>query len=241
MLFYPSGAPKPTRIQGAFIDDKEVENLVRFVKKDGDDIYDTRITEFIDNNSNPEQVEKKKKGGSADEGDDDGTDPLLDDAIDYVIEYQTASATFLQSKLKVGYSRARRILDQIEEQGIISGYQGSKPRTVLVTRERWEELNSAPKSNGGKSSGGKTGNTDNSADDGDYDESYEDANDGYDEASDDGIEYVDDDSQEYDDEYEEDGEYEDDDAEYEDDDPEYEDDDSEYEDGDIEYEDEEDL
>ena len=140
MLFYPSGAPKPTRIQGAFVSDKEVENIVKFIKKDGETVYDESIIEKIDRANEPEQVTKK-------DDDDDGVDPLLEEAIEVVIENQTASTSFIQRKLKVGYARAGRIIDQIEERGIISKFQGSKPREVLMSRERWQELKMAPVSN----------------------------------------------------------------------------------------------
>ena len=73
--------------------------------------------------------------------DDDETDPLLNEAIQTVIETGQASTSFIQRRFKVGYARAGRIIDQMEERGIISGYQGSKPREVLMTKERWEELN----------------------------------------------------------------------------------------------------
>ena len=138
MLFYPTGAPKPTRIQGAFISDKEVENLVNFIKKDGDQIYDTGIMEKIDKANEPDKVDGA-------EGDDDNEDdPLLEEAIDMVVESQTASTSFIQRRFKVGYARAGRIIDQMEQRGIISGYQGSKPREVLMPKERWEELKMAP-------------------------------------------------------------------------------------------------
>lgn len=138
MLFYPTGAPKPTRIQGAFISDKEVENLVNFIKKDGDQIYDTGIMEKIDKANEPEKVD----GADAEEENED--DPLLEEAIDMVVESQTASTSFIQRRFKVGYARAGRIIDQMEQRGIISGYQGSKPREVLMPKERWEELKMAP-------------------------------------------------------------------------------------------------
>ena len=73
--------------------------------------------------------------------DDDETDPLLNEAIQTVIETGQASTSFIQRRFKVGYARAGRIIDQMEERGIISGYQGSKPREVLMSKERWEELN----------------------------------------------------------------------------------------------------
>ena len=137
MLFYPSGAPKPVRIQGAFISDKEVENIVKFLKKDGETEYDAGIIESIEKSGEPEKA-------AADEEDDDDTDPLLDDAIDLVVETGQASTSFIQRRFKVGYARAGRIIDQMEQRGIISGYQGSKPREVLMSKERWQELKMAP-------------------------------------------------------------------------------------------------
>lgn len=138
MLFYPTGYPKPVRLQGAFISDGEVENVVKFIKKDGDGIYDESIIEKIDRANEPEKV----PGTSDDE--DDGTDPLLDEAIELVVDTQKASTSFIQRRFKVGYARAGRIIDQMEERGIISGYQGSKPREVLMPKERWQELKMAP-------------------------------------------------------------------------------------------------
>lgn len=140
MLFYPSGAPKPTRIQGAFVSDKEVENIVKFIKKDGDMIYDTNIMEKIDKSAEPEQVSTNS------DDQDDQDDPLLEDAIELVVESQQASTSYIQRRFKVGYARAGRIIDQMEERGIISGYQGSKPREVLMTKQRWQELHEAPQS-----------------------------------------------------------------------------------------------
>ena len=137
MLFYPSGAPKPVRIQGAFISDKEVENIVKFLKKDGETEYDAGIIESIEKSGEPEKA-------ATDEEDDDDTDPLLDEAIDLVVETGQASTSFIQRRFKVGYARAGRIIDQMEQRGIISGYQGSKPREVLMSKERWQELKMAP-------------------------------------------------------------------------------------------------
>ena len=134
MLFYPAGASKPTRIQGAFVDDKEVEKIVDFIKSNGDTKYNEEIIESIEKANSPDKDVK-------DMTEDDDTDPLLDEAIETVIETQQASTSFIQRRFKVGYARAGRIIDQMEERGIISGYQGSKPREVLMTKERWEELN----------------------------------------------------------------------------------------------------
>ena len=133
MLFYPAGAPKPTRVQGAFVSDKEVEKIVDFVKNNGEATYNDDIIKQIENANSTD-----KEMDSNDE--DDDTDELLMDAIDVVVETGQASTSFIQRRFKVGYARAGRIIDQMEERGIISGYQGSKPREVLMSKERWEEL-----------------------------------------------------------------------------------------------------
>ena len=135
MLFYPSGAPKPTRVQGAFVSDKEVEKIVDFIKANGEVTYNEDIIEQIENAN---KTEKDLEAEQA--ADDDGTDPLLIEAIDTVVDTRQASTSFIQRRFKVGYARAGRIIDQMEERGVISGYQGSKPREVLMSKERWEEL-----------------------------------------------------------------------------------------------------
>ena len=144
MLFYPSGAPKPTRIQGAFVSDEEVEKIVSFVKSNGEAKYSEDILESIENNNKTD-----KEIAEESEADDD-TDPLLMDAIDVVVETGQASTSFIQRRFKVGYARAGRIIDQMEERGVISGYQGSKPRQVLMTPERLAELKmgTAPEAEG---------------------------------------------------------------------------------------------
>ncbi|MCI8273341.1 MAG: DNA translocase FtsK [Clostridia bacterium] len=133
MLFFPSGSPKPTRIQGAFVSDEEVEKIVSFVKSNGEAKYSEEILESIENSKSDKEISDKMKK-------DDDTDEYLEDAIEMVIETGQASTSFIQKKFKVGYSRAGRIIDQMEERGIISGHQGSKPRQVLMSKERWEEL-----------------------------------------------------------------------------------------------------
>ena len=134
MLFFPSGAPKPVRVQGAFVSDEEVEKIVDFVKQNGTANYSEDILETIENSN------KTEKELIQEQAEDDDTDPFLMDAIDAVVEQGTASTSFIQRRFKVGYARAGRIIDQMEERGIISGYQGSKPREVLITKERLEEL-----------------------------------------------------------------------------------------------------
>ncbi len=137
MLFYPSGAPKPVRIQGAFVSDGEVEKIVDFLKANGEAKYSEDIIDSIENSGKTD----KEVDSEAEEGDD--MDPLLMEAIDVVVETGQASTSFIQRRFKVGYARAGRIIDQMEERGVISGYQGSKPREVLLTKERLAELKMA--------------------------------------------------------------------------------------------------
>ena len=134
MLFFPSGAPKPSRVQGTFVSDEEVEKIVDFVKSNGTATYSEDILESIENNN------KTDKELAQEQATDDDTDPFLMDAIQTVVETGQASTSFIQRRFKVGYARAGRIIDQMEERGVISGYQGSKPREVLMTLEKLNEL-----------------------------------------------------------------------------------------------------
>lgn len=134
MLFFPAGAPKPSRVQGAFVTDDEVEKIVDFIKSNGIATYSEDILETIENSN------KTDKELAQEASDDDETDPFLMDAIQTVVETGQASTSFIQRRFKVGYARAGRIIDQMEERGVISGYQGSKPREVLMTLERLNEL-----------------------------------------------------------------------------------------------------
>ena len=133
MLYFPSGAPKPSRVQGAFVTDDEVEKIVDFVKSNGTATYSEDILESIENsNKSDKEISEKTE--------EDDTDAFLMDAIQIVVETGQASTSFIQRRFKVGYARAGRIIDQMEERGIISGYQGSKPREVLMTLDRLNEL-----------------------------------------------------------------------------------------------------
>ena len=140
MLFYPAGASKPARIQGAFVSDGEVEKIVGFIKANGTAKYNDEILKSIENNN------KSDKELAEEAADGDDTDPLLMEAMDTVVETGQASTSFIQRRFKVGYARAGRIIDQLEERGVISGYQGSKPRQVLMTPERLNELKMATNS-----------------------------------------------------------------------------------------------
>ena len=132
MLFSPIGTSKPIRVQGAFISDKEVEKIVDFLKASGEVNYSEDILEKIENNASGNDKEIKD--------DDDDTDDLLMEAIETVVETGQASTSFIQRRFKVGYARAARIIDQMEERGIISGFDGTKPRQVLISKENWEEM-----------------------------------------------------------------------------------------------------
>ena len=134
MLYFPSGAPKPSRVQGTFVSDEEVEKIVDFVKSNGTATYSEDILESIENNNKTDKELTQEKTA------DDDTDPFLMDAIQTVVETGQASTSFIQRRFKVGYARAGRIIDQMEERGVISGYQGSKPREVLMTLEKLNEL-----------------------------------------------------------------------------------------------------
>ncbi len=135
MLFNPVGAPKPSRLQGCFVSDDEVESVVEYIKGDHSSNYDDDIMTEIERQA---AMDKRQKiSQSDDEGDTD--DPMLNQAIDTVIEIGQASTSLLQRKLKLGYARAARLVDIMEERGIVGPYEGSKPRQVLLTKEAWLE------------------------------------------------------------------------------------------------------
>ena len=140
LLFYPVGIAKPQRIQGCFLSDKEVETVVDFIKKQEKSSYDDEVMNEIERQA---AMEKKKNGGAVSDSDDsDGeTDEMVPKAIEVVVDAQMASTTLLQRKLKLGYARAARIIDTLEERNIIGPYEGSKPRKVLVTKQQWYEMN----------------------------------------------------------------------------------------------------
>lgn len=133
MLYYPTGETKPLRVQGTFISEKEIEDIVENIKSNVEVSYSEDIIESIEKGG-------ANKGKDADGEDSGDADALLNDAIDLVMNVGQASASMLQRKFKIGYSRAGRIVDQMEARGLISGYDGSKPRHVLITKEEWQEL-----------------------------------------------------------------------------------------------------
>ncbi len=128
MLYYPVGSAKPVRLQGSFISDKEVENIVKYIKDHSGVKYHEDVIELIENESDHHTMN----------GDD--SDEFLPTAIELVVESGQASISMLQRRLRVGYARAARIVDQMEARGIIGGFEGSKPRQVLITKEQYQEM-----------------------------------------------------------------------------------------------------
>ncbi len=134
MLFAPVGASKPVRIQGCFLTDKEIEKVADFVKKSGELDYDESVINEIEKNA----VAEPKKGDDASGG---STDPMIEDAIKCVVEAGHASTSLLQRRLRLGYARAGRLIDEMEQLGIVGPHEGSKPRQVLMSYNQWLEKN----------------------------------------------------------------------------------------------------
>ncbi len=140
MLFAPLGQGKPKRVQGCFISDDEVQAVVNAIKSQSESDYSDEIMEQIE-----KRAEQSGKGGaaSADSGhaatDSDG-DELLPAAVEVILETGQASVSMLQRRLKLGYARAARIVDEMEERGIVGPFEGAKPRQLLITREQWQQM-----------------------------------------------------------------------------------------------------
>ncbi|MBR4858509.1 MAG: DNA translocase FtsK [Clostridia bacterium] len=137
MLFNPVTVSKPTRVQGCFISDAEVERVVNHIKSQAQTTYNEETIHEIE--AKAAAVENSKKKAADDDGDADW-DPMLNDAIEVVVNAGGASTTMLQKKLKLGYARASRVMDQLEEKGIVGPSEGAKPRTVLISKQQWYEM-----------------------------------------------------------------------------------------------------
>ncbi len=135
MLFLPVGAAKPVRIQGTFVTDEEISAVLNFIKSTSSEQYDEEMIAEMERRA---VAEKGGKGGDADEG-DNTRDPMFEQAVECVIEAGQASTSLLQRRCKLGYARAARIMDQMEQEGVIGPYEGAKPRSVLVTMAQWQE------------------------------------------------------------------------------------------------------
>ena len=136
MLYAPLGEGKPTRVQGCFISSDEIEAVIAHIKQTSTAEYNEEILEHIERQA--EQVDGKGGGASGDPGEDE--DEMIEEAIDVIMDCHQASTSMLQRRLKLGYSRAARIIDQIEERGIIGPFEGSKPRQILITKDEWQEM-----------------------------------------------------------------------------------------------------
>ena len=137
MLFNPVGSSKPTRVQGCFISDAEVERVVNHIKSQAQTTYNEETMHEIEAKAAAAENAKKK---TVDEDDESDWDPMLNDAIEVVVNAGGASTTMLQKKLKLGYARASRVMDQLEEKGIVGPSEGAKPRAVLLTKQQWYEM-----------------------------------------------------------------------------------------------------
>ena len=139
MLYAPIGTGKPLRVQGSFVSDEEREEVVRFIKQNSEAQYSDDIIAQIEKSA----AEADKKSGPAPEADKPAKsdyDELLPQAVDVILETKQASVSMLQRRLKLGYSRAARMVDQMEEMGIVGPFEGSKPRKILITKEQWQEM-----------------------------------------------------------------------------------------------------
>ena len=138
MLFMPVGASKPVRIQGTYVKDEEISRVLDFIKKGSPAEYDEEMIAEM------EKRAAQEKGGGKDSGSDDDSselDPMLKQAAEVVIDAGQASTSLLQRRCKLGYARAARIMDEMEQLGIIGPYEGAKPRAVLISRQQWIEMN----------------------------------------------------------------------------------------------------
>ena len=140
MLFNPMGVSKPSRVQGCFVSDREVEDVVKYVKNGGTAVYDEDILDDIEKLAAQEKGKKSADASGEEGGGFSGEDEMLPAAIECVVEMGQASTSLLQRKLKLGYARAARIIDQMEERGIVGPFEGSKPRQVLISKEQWLEM-----------------------------------------------------------------------------------------------------
>lgn len=137
MLFSPIGTTKPIRVQGCYVDDTEIENVIDFIKKNKAVEYDSDVLEQIEKNAIPES------GGKGSSDPDGELDPLMEEAIKCVVEAGQASTSMLQRRFRVGYARAGRLIDEMEQMGIIGPHEGAKPRQVLMTYQQWMERSMA--------------------------------------------------------------------------------------------------
>ena len=140
MLYAPIGTRKPTRIQGAFVSDEEREEVIQFIKNQASAEYDDEIMATIERAAEEKNAKQNEGNGGGKESNNSDYDELLPQAVDVIFDTKQASVSMLQRRLKLGYARAARIVDQMEELGIVGPFEGSKPRQVLITKEQWQEM-----------------------------------------------------------------------------------------------------
>ena len=141
MLFSPSGSGKPLRVQGCFVSDPEVEAVASYVKENYNTNYDQTVMDEIEKKAAQTGSSKPATASDPDpEEETTGGDEMLPAAVDVFMETGQASVSMLQRRLKLGYARAARIVDEMEEKGIVGPFQGSKPRAILITKEQWEAM-----------------------------------------------------------------------------------------------------
>ena len=136
MLYSPIGSTKPMRVQGTWVSDKEREKVVDFINKSGESQYSEEVMSEIEKAA----VEKSSNDKQKDEQGESDYDELLPQAVDVIFETGQASVSMLQRRLKLGYSRAARIVDQMEKMGIVGPFEGSKPRALLITKDQWRQM-----------------------------------------------------------------------------------------------------
>lgn len=139
MFFAPQGTNKPSRVQGCFISDEEVEEVAEFVKNSSEADYSQEILQEIEQNAVSAGSSGASDGAQTSLGDSEG-DELLPDAVEVILDTKQASVSMLQRRLKLGYAHAARIVDEMEEKGIVGPFEGSKPRQLLITREQWDTM-----------------------------------------------------------------------------------------------------
>ena len=140
MLYCPVGLSKPVRVQGSYLSDEEIERVISHVTSQGEVKYDESVIEEIERNATKDDKKKSADISIDSTGQGEDGDEMIPKAIEVVLEQGMASTTLLQRKLKLGYARAARIIDELSEKGIVGPYEGSKPRKVLITKEQWYEM-----------------------------------------------------------------------------------------------------
>jgi S-DNA-T family DNA segregation ATPase FtsK/SpoIIIE len=144
MLYAPVGAMTPTRVQGSFVSDSEIETIIDFLKENSSSTYSDEVIEGIEREA--ERCVDKGRGKMTEDDEEDDSelsltsDPMLKPAIEIALDSGTISTSMLQRRLKLGYARAARLIDKMEALGIVSEFAGSKPRSVLISRERYIEM-----------------------------------------------------------------------------------------------------